>query len=64
METLGNALVGIVGIILIALIMALPLMWLWNWLMPMIFDLMELNFWQSLGLAVLSSILFKSSNSK
>ncbi|MDO7884359.1 hypothetical protein [Hymenobacter cheonanensis] len=30
---------------------------LWNWLMPMIFHLPLLNFWQALGLLVLSRIL-------
>ncbi|MGI4743476.1 MAG: hypothetical protein ACRYG7_50635 [Janthinobacterium lividum] len=30
---------------------------LWNWLMPMIFHLPLLNFWQTLGLVVLSRIL-------
>ncbi len=30
---------------------------LWNWLMPMIFHLPALTFWQTLGLVVLSRIL-------
>lgn len=33
-------------------------MLLWNWLMPEIFGLQEINFWQSLGLVALSKILF------
>ena len=32
--------------------------WLWNWLMPMIFGLRELTFWQAVGLLALSRILF------
>ncbi len=35
-------------------------MWLWNWLMPEIFGLPELSYWQSWGLLILSSILFKN----
>jgi hypothetical protein len=31
---------------------------LWNWLMPSIFGLRMLTFWQALGLVVLSKILF------
>jgi len=31
---------------------------LWNWLMPVIFGLTIINFWQALGLLVLSKILF------
>ena len=49
-------------IVIVGLFAALPTMWLWNWLMPEIFNLIEITFWQSLGLVVLSSILFKSSN--
>lgn len=31
---------------------------LWNWLMPVIFGLTMITFWQALGLLVLSKILF------
>ena len=31
---------------------------LWNWLMPMLFGLSELTFWQAVGLLALSRILF------
>jgi hypothetical protein len=34
-------------------------MLLWNWLMPVIFGLKTLTFWQAGGLLVLTSILFK-----
>jgi len=34
-------------------------MWLWNWLMPTIFKLPTIGFWQAIGLVVLSHILFK-----
>ena len=34
------------------------LMFLWNWLMPVIFGLSVMTFWQSLGLLALSKILF------
>jgi len=32
-------------------------MWLWNGLMPAIFKLPEIGFWQALGLIVLSHLL-------
>lgn len=32
-------------------------MWLWNWLMPAIFGLPALTFWQSVGLVVLCRLL-------
>lgn len=33
-------------------------MLLWNWLMPAIFGLITINFWQALGICVLCRILF------
>jgi len=33
-------------------------MWLWNWLMPMIFELPEITFWQTAGLVILAKIIF------
>ena len=32
--------------------------WLWNWLMPPLFGLHALGYWQALGLLVLCKILF------
>ncbi|MBN1464641.1 hypothetical protein JXA02_02690 [candidate division KSB1 bacterium] len=43
-----------------ALLFGLVLMWLWNWLMPVIFGLPTITFWQAWGLVVLSHILFKT----
>jgi hypothetical protein len=64
METIAN----ILGVILIAAILAIlfafPTMWLWNWLMPAIFGLTKITFWQALGIDILSEILFKSTSSK
>jgi hypothetical protein len=34
-------------------------MWLWNWLMPAIFKLPTIGFWQAVGLLILSHILFR-----
>jgi hypothetical protein len=43
---------------LVCLLLGLPLMLLWNWLMPLIFGLSEISFWQAVGLNLLASILF------
>jgi hypothetical protein len=43
---------------LVCLLLGLPLMFLWNWLMPFIFNLPTITFWQAVGLNLLSSILF------
>jgi hypothetical protein len=34
-------------------------MWLWNWLMPAIFKLPAIGFWQAVGILILAQILFK-----
>jgi hypothetical protein len=34
-------------------------MWLWNWLMPAIFKLPTIGFWQAVGILILSHILFR-----
>jgi hypothetical protein len=51
----------IIGLIVLAgILLALPLQLLWNWLMPTIFNLPMITFWQALGLNIMSGILFKS----
>lgn len=42
------------------IIIVFVVMSLWNWLMPAIFGLELITFWQALGLLVLSKILFSS----
>lgn len=44
---------------LVALIYGYFVMLLWNWLMPEIFLLRALNYWQAWGLVVLSHLLFR-----
>ena len=58
-ETTGSILSAILLVVLVAAILGFPLMWLWNWLMPGIFNLPEITFWQALGLNALSTILIK-----
>jgi len=47
---------------LIILLVAWPVMWLWNYVMPDIFGLQELTYWQAWAITILCSILFKSTN--
>lgn len=67
-ETTWNNTLTLIGIGLIALIIAgllsgFPLMLLWNWLMPSLFGLKSIGFWEAYGLYMLSSLLFKSHSS-
>jgi hypothetical protein len=56
-----EAVLLIIGlIVLAAILLALPLQLLWNWLMPTLFNLPMITFWQALGLNIMSGILFKS----
>lgn len=66
MKILYVVIAAVLSTAILSLLFAFPLMWLWNWLMPTIFELTEITFWQALGLMFLSGMLFKStySNSK
>ena len=45
------------GALMVALVMVL-----WNWLMPTIFGLITITYWQSAGLLLLSKLLFSGFN--
>ena len=63
MEILGCFLLLLV-LALVDFIGAWVVMSLWNWLMPYLFGLPEINFWMAFGLMVLVSILFPKKSSK
>ncbi len=49
------------GIILgvgVAILVGFIIMWLWNGLMPKLFNLPEIAYWQGIGLALLGRLLF------
>lgn len=48
-------------LLFISVLITFPFMLLWNWLMPIIFGLTKITFWQSLGLLILSGMLFRTS---
>ena len=49
---------GIAGAFLLGLLFGNVIMWLWNWLMPNLFGLRTIGFWEGLGLFLLAKILF------
>ena len=66
LATLIAAIVLAVGSALVlavfwAVLIALPVMWLWDYVMPALFGLKEITFLQALCLSFLCSLLFKSS---
>ena len=54
----------VLGGLCLAVVMAFVFGWivmlLWNWLMPAIFGVTTITFWQAWGLVVLAHLLFKT----
>ena len=67
MNNFGNVvLTSIMTLLIVAVIVgaliAFPIEWLWNGLMPSIFGLHTIDFLQAWGLNILSALLLKSSS--
>ncbi|MBR9914546.1 MAG: hypothetical protein GYB32_06920 [Algicola sp.] len=56
-EMIGMIIFGALFIIGLAILFGFGIMWLWNWLMPMIFGLPTLTYWEAVGIFILSKIL-------
>ena len=63
-ETVTRVLLALGVIALYGILLGLPLQLLWNWLMPTIFNLPTITFWQAMGLNIMASILFKDNSIK
>lgn len=65
-EIIIGFLIGVVVILIAVILTAFPVMWLWNAVIPDIFNLPEITFMQAVGLNMLCSIMFRPyvSNSK
>ena len=59
-NVLEQALMLIGLVILAAILFTIPLQLLWNWLMPQLFNLPMVTFWQAFGLNLLAGILFRT----
>jgi hypothetical protein len=61
-KSVGERLVvGVLTVIIFALLLAViigaPVMWLWNALVPDLFDGPTITFWQAVGITILGSLL-------
>jgi hypothetical protein len=56
----GWILLGVAGAAVLGLVLGLVIMWLWNWLMPGIFGLPAITYWQAVGIFILCHLLFKN----
>jgi hypothetical protein len=54
----GMVVLGVIGACAFALAFGWVVMLLWNWLMPAIFGLGTIGYWQAFGLVVLAKLLF------
>jgi hypothetical protein len=54
----GLVVMGVIGAALFALVFGWLVMVLWNWLMPAVFHLGEITYWQAFGIMVLAKLLF------
>ena len=61
---IGKIILMVLGGICVGILMAFIFGWivmlLWNWLMPSIFGVTAITFWQAWGLVVLAHLLFKA----
>lgn len=59
-EKTGTEIASLIIAALVLFLIYVTILWLcWNWLMPPIFGLPIINWWQSCGLMIVSNILFK-----
>ncbi|MCD4794344.1 MAG: TrbC/VirB2 family protein [Bacteroidales bacterium] len=54
----GWVVLGIIAAVGFAFLFGYVIMLLWNWLMPMIFGLTEISYWQAVGIIILAKLLF------
>lgn len=58
------AVAAVLGFVfMLSVVLAVPVMLLWDWLMPTLFGLKEITLMQAWGLTLLCSLLFKSNTS-
>jgi hypothetical protein len=59
-KIVGAIIVGLVTAVLLGFIFGIVVQYLWNWLMPEIFGLAEITYWQAFGIVILAHLIFGS----
>lgn len=59
---LALVVLGVVGISIISVLFAFPLMWCWNYVVPSLFGLKTINWSEAWCLMLISNCLIKSTN--
>jgi hypothetical protein len=55
--------IALILVVVFAFAGAFAVMLLWNWLMPIIFSLPTITYWQAYGLIILANLIFPRSSS-
>jgi hypothetical protein len=58
LRIIGATILGVTLAVAFAFIFGFIVKLLWNWLMPVIFNLPEISYWQAFGLVILAKLLF------
>jgi hypothetical protein len=54
----GMVVLGIIAAAIFALVFGYLVMLLWNWLMPLLFGLTVITYWQAFGIVILAKLIF------
>ena len=60
LRIIGMVFLGVTFALLFALVFGFLVKWIWNFLMPDIFGLKQITYWQAFGLVVLTKLLFST----
>ncbi len=60
LRIIGMVFVGLIFAVLFALVFGFLVMWLWNFLMPELFGIKQITYWQAFGMVILAKLLFGS----
>jgi hypothetical protein len=60
LRIIGMVIAGMAFAVVFALVFGLAVQYLWNWLMPEIFGLKAITYWQAFGIVILAKIFFGS----
>jgi hypothetical protein len=58
-EKFGVLCVALIVILVFSLLIAFPIKWLWNGVMPDVLGLPEITFWKAYGMYLLSHLLLR-----
>jgi hypothetical protein len=64
LKIVGGVIAGIMVAVALSFIIGVIVMLLWNWLMPELFGLGEINYWQGFGIVLFVKLLFSNGGSR